>query len=87
MVERIDFALEPGVVVFAVFCFVMINVLVAAALYPYLSDDSDVDTMAGDETGDEPPFIEESPPDSEEALEDRIEKFHREISESSDSSG
>lgn len=80
MVERIDFALEPGVVIFAVLCFVMINILVAAALYPYLSDDSDLDTRVAEETGEEAPFVEEPSSESEEPLEDRIEKFHREIS-------
>lgn len=79
MEDRIDFALEPGVVIFAIFCFVMINALIASVVYPYLKGggaDENVDPSSkGGPTG----FVEE--PSEETSLEDRIDQFHKEISD------
>lgn len=51
MTERIDFALEPGVVLFAILFFVLVNVLLAAVLYPYLRSETSNAEQKGDETG------------------------------------
>lgn len=78
MPERIDFALEPGVVVFAILFFVLINVLLAAVLYPYLRDSSPTDSeeVMGDGRSDED--LEESPTD-EGSYEERVDEFLRDI--------
>lgn len=78
MEDRIDFALEPGVIIFAIFCFVMINALIAAVVYPYLKGDEEEE-----EAGPEDPssFVDESSQMEEESIEDRIERFHEEISD------
>ncbi len=78
MEDRIDFALEPGVIIFAIFCFVMINALIAAVVYPYLKGDEEEK-----EAGPEAPssFVDESSRMEEESIEDRIERFHEEISD------
>jgi len=38
--DRIDFSLEPGVILVAALAFILINVLIGAALYPYLKSGS-----------------------------------------------
>lgn len=77
MEERIDFALEPGVIIFAISCFVMINALIAVVLYPYLKADGEEE-----ETGAEPSnFGGESPQGEERSIEQRIDRFHEEISD------
>lgn len=78
MEDRIDFALEPGVVIFAIFCFVMINALIAAVVYPYLKGDDAEETPDPSGEGEEVGFVEEP---SEESLEERIDQFHKEISD------
>lgn len=80
MTERIDFALEPGVVIFAILFFVLVNLLLAAVLYPYFRDQS--------------PAAEQEPrhagiPNEEERreevmaankpLDDRVDQFREEI--------
>ncbi|PSQ95144.1 MAG: hypothetical protein BRD55_11510 [Bacteroidetes bacterium SW_9_63_38] len=43
MDERINFALEPGVIILAALFLVAINVLLAAVLYPYFRSSSDAE--------------------------------------------
>lgn len=62
MTERIDFALEPGVLITAAAFLVLLNILLGAVLYPYLRESSsqqnhEEDRMgpsleAGEQTGD-----------------------------------
>lgn len=83
MEDRIDFALEPGVIVFAVLCFVLINALIAAVLYPYLNEeeaDEEIDSSFPEEEGVTAGFMDESSSE-EQSLEERIDRFHKEISD------
>jgi hypothetical protein len=74
MTERIDFALEPGVVIFAILFFVLVNVLLGAVLYPYFRDSGGEDTAAEGESAAEPePMTEEA--DDQEPLEERVDEF------------
>jgi len=75
MTERIDFALEPGVVIFAILFFVLVNVLLAAVLYPYFRDNSSTQKTAGKKTHRD--LVEETP--SEEPLDERVDEFLEEI--------
>lgn len=78
MEDRIDFALEPGVIIFAIFCFVMINALIAAVVYPYLKGDEEEEEAGPEDTSS---FVDESSRMEEESIEDRIDRFHEEISD------
>lgn len=79
MTERIDFALEPGVILFAVLFFVLVNVLLAAVLYPYFRSGSSAGE-ASEEGGVEElgELIEEGSADPE-ALDDRVDQFLEDI--------
>lgn len=83
MIERIDFALEPGVVLFAVLFFVLINALIAAAVYPYFKRDGASDeartTAPNRDTRD---FLDGTPSDPE-VLEQRVDEFIADMEESS----
>ena len=78
MEERIDFALEPGVILFAVLFFVLVNVLLAAVLYPYFRSGSSSNHQAADQNVGEDELLE---PDttSEEELEERVDEFLEDI--------
>lgn len=78
MTERIDFALEPGVVVFAILFFVLINVLLAAVLYPYFRNHPSEETESSAEEIDSE-SIGDSPASDERPLEERVEEFREEI--------
>jgi hypothetical protein len=84
MIERIDFALEPGVILFAVLFFVLINVLIAAAVYPYVQDAAGADGAPAAD-GDRPAkdFMEDTPSDPQ-VLEQRVDEFIAEMEESRD---
>ncbi|MFB6248932.1 MAG: hypothetical protein ABEL97_10225 [Salinibacter sp.] len=74
MLERIDFALGPGVVLSAVLFFVLINALIAAAVYPYFQDDtapSETQTTDREAPKD---FMEGASSDPE-TLERRVDEF------------
>lgn len=74
MPDRIDFALEPGVILFTVLFVVLLVVLVAAAAYPYLSSGP-----SGKEAGDEPAdFVDDTPTDPK-VLEKRVDDFVTEM--------
>lgn len=85
MTERIDIALEPGVILFAIAAFVLINILIAAVLYPYLKSDSEpqnVDRAEAEGTqeasAEETSMISAS---EENALEERVDSFLDDIHE------
>jgi hypothetical protein len=82
MIERIDFALEPGVILFAVLFFVLINALIAAAVYPYFQNAASAD---GAQERDRPAkdFMEDTPSDPQ-VLEQRVDEFIAEMEESRD---
>lgn len=82
--ERIDFALEPGVVVVAVLFFVLVNVLLAAVLYPYFrsqssSEETGTDASVMHGTGMQEPVVEPSLMQDEESLEERVNEFLQEM--------
>lgn len=79
--ERIDFSLEPGVVLFAILFFVLVNLLLAAVLYPYLRNTSAEDAASGEEAVPEEDLIEEGPTEEEEPLNERVDDFLEEIEE------
>jgi hypothetical protein len=82
MTERIDFALEPGVVIFAALFFVLVNLLLAAVLYPYFRSSSsgdgqeEVSSKASAESAED--LIEEGPSQDED-MEKRVDEFLDEI--------
>jgi len=77
MDERIDFALEPGVVLFAVIFLVVINLLLAAVLYPYFRGSSGSETAEGEDMAPEPEEGVESlgGSEDEEVFEQRVDEF------------
>lgn len=78
--ERIDFSLEPGVVLFAILFFVLVNLLLAAVLYPYLKNTSGEDAASGREEAREEDLVEEAPAEGE-PLNERVDDFLKEIEE------
>lgn len=77
MDERIDFALEPGVVIFAILFFVLVNVLLGAVLYPYLRNSASAEEAQAEGTAPED-LVDEAPSD-EEPLEERVDEFLEDI--------
>jgi hypothetical protein len=77
--ERIDFSLEPGVVLFAILFFVLVNVLLAAVLYPYFRNGSSEGQEATAEGAPQEDVIEEAPSDDGEPLEQRVDEFLEDI--------
>ena len=83
MIERIDFALEPGVILFAVLFFVLINALIAAAVYPYFQrDGASEEARTADPGRDTKDFMDGTPSDPE-VLEQRVDEFIADMEESS----
>jgi hypothetical protein len=81
--DRIDFSLQPGVVLVAALAFVLINLLIAAALYPYLKGDSTGrQAPQPDEVGQGEKAGEMTPPD-EGDLEERVDDFLEDIEQGS----
>jgi hypothetical protein len=84
MEERIDFALEPGVILFAILFLVVINLLLAAVLYPYFrsgseSAVSEEEVTEGEETASEEGFEPVGPSDDEEVFEQRVDEFLEDV--------
>ena len=79
--ERVNFELEPGVVMFAILLFVLVNLLLAAVLYPYLSGSSEQQQVAAKEASQEE-LIEEEGPSDDEPLEQRVDDFLEDIEKS-----
>jgi len=73
MPERIDFALEPGVILFTALFLVLLAVLIGAVAYPYFT--SETPEEPPEEAGD---FIDDSPTDPE-VLEQRVDEFMEEM--------
>jgi len=80
--DRIDFSLEPGVVLVAALAFILINVLIGAALYPYLTGGS-TETQGGAaaQAGAQQEFRDDSPDasDGKEELDERVDEFLEDI--------
>lgn len=74
--ERIDFDLEPGVVLVAALAFVLINLLIAAALYPYVTSESSEQPSQATEPKE--PIDEMNQTDGEE-LDERVDAFLQDI--------
>lgn len=74
--ERIDFSLEPGVVLFAILLFVLVNLLLAAVLYPYFKSSSSVQESGPQDVSHSQ---KEVVPDPDEPLEERVDEFLEEI--------
>jgi hypothetical protein len=70
MPERIDFALEPGVVLFTGLFVVLLAVLIGAVAYPYFTSD------VSDEAPDE--FVDDTTTDPD-VLEQRMDEFVEEM--------
>jgi uncharacterized protein YpmS len=79
MTERIDFALEPGVILFAVLFFVLVNVLLAAVLYPYFRNETSIGEDSVSQSSEEPGEIMPEPVSDHEPLEERVDDFLEEI--------
>jgi hypothetical protein len=81
MEERIDFALEPGVILFAVGVLVVINVLLAAVLYPYFKGGSDAEATEGKEadTASEEDFDLDSTSEDDEHFDERVDEFLEDV--------
>jgi flagellar basal body-associated protein FliL len=75
--ERINFELEPGVVLFAILFFVLVNLLLAVVLYPYLTGSSEQPEARSEPTPKED-LVEEVPSDGE-RLENRVDDFLEDI--------
>ncbi len=76
MTDRIDFALEPGVVIFAILAFVLINILLAAVVYPYFRSKSSAETEPSEPASQD---LVEDTPSGEEHLEERVDEFLEDI--------
>lgn len=74
MPQRIDFALEPGVILFAVLFFVLLNVLIAVVVYPYFRDQPADGKPEQSATGPAEDFIEGTPA-NQPTLEQRVDEF------------
>jgi len=74
--ERIDFDLEPGVVLVAALAFVLVNLLIAAALYPYVTSESS--GQPSQATEPQEPIDEMNQTDGEE-LDERVDAFLQDI--------
>lgn len=83
MFEQIDFMLEPGVLVFAIFCFVLLNVLIATILYPYLKGEgSQAESATAAAGADGEALAGEGLSSEAELVEERIEEFRQDMYES-----
>lgn len=82
--DRIDFSLEPGVVLVAALAFILINVLIGAALYPYLKSGGSTETQGGAaaQAGRQEEFMEETA-DGDEELDRRVDEFLEDIEQGS----
>lgn len=78
--ERIDYDLEPGAVLFAVLFFVLVNLLLAAVLYPYLTGSAEHQEASAQRSSQED-MVEEVPSDDE-PLEERVDDFLEDIEQS-----
>jgi hypothetical protein len=74
--ERIDFDLEPGVVLVAALAFVLVNLLIAAALYPYITGESS--GQPSQSTAPEESMEEMTPTDGDD-LDERVDEFLEDI--------
>jgi hypothetical protein len=81
--ERIDFDLQPGVVLVAALAFILVNLLIAAALYPYLKGGSSTQQETQSGAAREAAAAEEMTPSGEEELEERVDDFLEDIEQSS----
>lgn len=81
--ERIDFDLQPGVVLVAALAFILVNLLIAAALYPYLKGGSSTQQDVQSGAAREAAGAEEMTPSGDEELEERVEDFLEDIEQSS----
>jgi hypothetical protein len=81
MEERIDFVLEPGVIIFAILFLVGINLLLAAVIYPYFRGGSDAEEAEDTEVAPEPEedFESVSASADEEAFEQRVDEFLEDV--------
>lgn len=80
--DRIDFSLEPGVVLVAALVFILINVLIGAALYPYFKGGSGkTQGGAAAQMGAQQEFMEETADaaDGKEELDERVDEFLEDI--------
>jgi flagellar basal body-associated protein FliL len=78
--ERIDIDLEPGAVLFAVLFFVLVNLLLAAVLYPYLTGSAEQQEAPAQRSSQED-MVDEVPSDDE-PLEERVDDFLEDIEQS-----
>jgi len=74
MPDRIDFALEPGVILFTVLFAILLVVLVGTAAYPYFSSGSSDEEAAGEPED----FVDDTPTDPE-ILKKRVDNFVKEM--------
>lgn len=72
--ERVDFDLEPGVLLFAVLIFVLVNLLLAAVLYPYFRDSSDSNEAASNDPAQQE-IVAGPTSGNDEAMEERVDDF------------
>jgi flagellar basal body-associated protein FliL len=81
MEERIDFVLEPGVIIFAILFLVGINLLLAAVIYPYFRGSSDAEETEETEAAPEPEedFESVSASADDEAFEQRVDEFLEDV--------
>jgi hypothetical protein len=84
--DRIDFSLEPGAILVAIGFFVLVNLLLAAALYPFFKDGSLLGDTSAEKTdsreevaGGEDMIEGASAADNNEPLEERVEEFLEDI--------
>lgn len=83
MLESLDFMLEPGVLVFAIFCFVLLNVLIATILYPYLKEEEGAEAVsAAAEAGGGESLAGKAASGEGDPVEQRIEEFRQDMYES-----
>jgi len=79
--DRIDFSLESGVILVAAVAFVLINLLLAAVLYPYFQSNSSEDEGGQNGTHDpsESGPVGDVAAHDEEELEQRVDDFLEDI--------
>lgn len=77
---RIDFSLQSGTILVAVAFLVLINLLLAAALYPYFKGGDSAEPSTED-TSDQEELVDEQTSDDEGALDEKVDDFLEEIQE------
>lgn len=84
--NRIDFSLEPGAILVAIGFFVLVNLLLGAALYPFFKNGTLFEKSSAEKTDNQEEegagrkdMIDEAPSSEGEPLEEKVDEFLEDI--------